>query len=147
MEKKQFAEARGLNFTLCIKWLNELGFEPRFFWHLRRDTLRGSFVAGREVAAGNATIRAYEDEIRLIVKNAARPITDADFAKVRSKLTPEALAAIKAIADQSQLIEDPFGDGVTNKSFDVIVANCRVLRDLARDKKLTVPPSSGAEKK
>ena len=69
------------------------------------------------------------------------------FSKARSKLTPEALAAIKAIADQSQLIEDPFGEGVTKTIFDVIVANCRVLRDLARDKKLTLPPSSGAEKK
>jgi hypothetical protein len=140
VERKLFRESRSLDDALWIKWLNEPGFEPRFFWHVGRDSFQVWFSVARDVEERGVKLTAYETELRKLASSANIYLTDSGYAKARGSLAPEALAALKAIAEQSQLMDDPFGEGVTRKNFDTITKNCRVLRDLARENKLTVSP-------
>jgi hypothetical protein len=144
-ESKQFVEGKSLNLEQrWVKWLDQHDHEPRLFFCLGQDSLKGWYSCGLGVLRDGEKLTAYDVKLRQIVRNMSSVITSDFYAKARTKLTltPEALAAVKAIADLSQSMEDPLGDGVTMTHLRTIDSNCKVLRDLARGNKLTVAPAS-----
>jgi hypothetical protein len=135
-EEKEFADSPSLDFDAWVKWLNEPGFEPRFYWHLGRDSFKGWFIYARNIKERGSTLKSYEEELRTLARDFKTLLTDTGYETARARLNPEALEALRTIAQQSQRMEDPFGDGVTEENLDVIQKNCLVFRNLAREDKL-----------
>jgi hypothetical protein len=140
-ELKQFTTSPDFNHDLWKKWLGQPPFERKFFVLLGKWTFEGWFCIPREVGRG-VKLAACEDKVRTLAGSVKILHTSDGYAEARGKLTAEALAVIEAIAAQYELMDDPFGDGVTAKNFETIAKSCRALSDLARSNKLTVPPGS-----
>ena len=141
--KKKWERLPNYDLTKWKPWLDKPDHEPLFFFYLGKTAFKGSFIVGREVIENNGVPKDYARQVKSIADDAGTFLSDANYAKARQRLVPEAVEALKLL-ETFKRFDDPLNETPLSKD-DVSKLSdaCKKLTSLAHENKLVAPTATG----